>query len=469
MTRSTTIPANTSGRIQLILTLCVVWALTLCPPLKSANLHAEESGSLRWTSVVRAIQAAEPAVVNIEGNKPAKSGTQQGPGEGPQVNGMGAGVIIDSRGFILTNQHVVQDVKRIDVTLHDGRQHVGKLIARDPETDLALVKIESEQPLPVIRCGTSSDLMRGERVIAIGNPFGYHHTVTEGIISALHRDIPVNGVHEYPDLIQTDASINPGNSGGPLLNADGEMIGVNAAVRIGAQGIGFAIPIDRAVEIAARMIAQYRQPATCSLEVKTEYQQGVSKLRVVKCESGNLQPNDVICEVNGKSIRNRMDYELALVGLAPDQDFSVVLQRGSQQFTSRVKMVGIHQVAQTKSGQSSYRLASSGNDAIQERVYQELGIRLEVANRSRIQSVDPTYQGGMLVTAVRPDSPAHKAPIQRGDILVGLLGWQTTNWNDLSFIMNSEEMSSQENPEFRIIRGSKLYWSNLELQSRKIR
>lgn len=469
MIRSKTICANSRGPVLKVATLCIVWAIFLSPQISPQLLQAEETGSLRWTSIVRAIQAAETAVVNIEGNKPAKAGAHQGPGEGPQVNGMGAGVIIDSRGFILTNQHVVQDVKRIDVTLHNGKQYVGRLIARDPETDLALVKIEAETALPVIRCGTSSDLMRGEKVIAIGNPFGYHHSVTEGIISALHRDIPVNGIHEYPDLIQTDASINPGNSGGPLLNADGYMIGVNAAVRIGAQGIGFAIPIDRAVEIASSMIAQYRQPAACSVEVKTEYLNGQSKVKVTRCDSGELQKDDVICEVNGRPIRNRMDFELALVGLKPNQDFPVAVQRGGQQLTSRVKVVASQQVAQNKSSNSNYRLASSGVESIQERVYLELGLRLEVAPRSRVQAVDPTYQGGMLVVSVRSGSPAEKAPIQRGDVLVGLLGWQTTSWNDLTFIMNSDEMSSQGNPEFRIIRNNKLYWSNLDVQSQRIR
>jgi serine protease Do len=465
MIRFTTICRKSSGRIPTIATLFVAFIQVILLP----SVRAEEKESLRFTAVVRAIQAAEAAVVNIEGNKPSKPSTNQGPGEGPEVNGMGAGVIIDSRGFILTNQHVVQDVKRIDVTLHDGQRYVGRLIARDPETDLALVKIEAEKALPIIRCGTSSDLMRGERVIAIGNPFGYHHTVTEGIISALHRDIPVNGVHEYPDLIQTDASINPGNSGGPLLNADGQMIGVNAAVRIGAQGIGFAIPIDRAVEVASRMIAQYRQPADCPLEVFTDYGQGDSWVRVVSCENNELQRDDIILEIDGRPIRNRMDFELALVGLSPNQDFVVSVQRGGQELSSRLKVLSGRRVAQGRSNNSDYRLASSRTESIQDRIFQELGLRLEVANRSRVQTVDPTYQGGMVVVGVRPDSPAQRAPIQRGDILVGLLGWQTTSWNDLTFIMNSDEMAGQSAPEFRIIRNNKLYWSNLELPSKRIR
>lgn len=428
----------------------------------------QEQVSLRTTPVVRAIQAAEPAVVNIEGNKPAKAGGNASGAEAPAVNGMGAGVIIDPRGYILTNQHVVQDVRRIDVTMHDGRQMTARLIGRDPNTDLALIKVETEQPLPVIRFGTSSDLMRGERVIAIGNPFGYHHTVTEGIISALHRDIPVNGVQEYPDLIQTDASINPGNSGGPLLNVDGLMIGVNAAVRIGAQGIGFAIPIDRALEVASEMIAQHRQNASLEIGVKTEYADGKSHLRVVRCETDKFKHSDIIREVDGQSIQNRLEYELALLGMPSDREIPITVEREGNLLAMQASLRSHYQVAQGQT-KSNFRLASANGEPIQDRLYHQLGLRLEVAVKSRVQSVDSTYQGGMVVVSVRSDSPAQRAPIQKGDILVGLLGWQTTCWNDLSFIVNSDEFKTQSTPEFRIMRNGKVFYGNLELRQSNIR
>ena len=167
---------------------------------------------------------------------------------------MGTGTIIDERGYILTNYHVVSDVRRIEVTLDDGRGCMAELVAYDAAADLAVIKIPATKPLPVIRIGTSADLMEGESVIALGNAFGYEQTVTRGIISALGRDVQVSDTQSYDDLIQTDASINPGNSGGPLLNIDGEMIGVNVAVRAGAQGIGFAIPIDSALNVAAKLL-----------------------------------------------------------------------------------------------------------------------------------------------------------------------------------------------------------------------
>src|SRR6202040_1196844 len=161
-----------------------------------------------------------------------------------RVNGMGTGIIIDPRGYIVTNQHVVEDVNVIRIRLSDGTSQSATVIARSQEADLALLKIDVPRPLPTMPLGTSSDLMVGETVIAIGNAYGYEHTVTVGIISAIKRDVTLNKEVSYKALIQTDASINPGNSGGPLLNINGDLIGVNVAIRAGAQGIWIAIPVD---------------------------------------------------------------------------------------------------------------------------------------------------------------------------------------------------------------------------------
>lgn len=421
--------------------------------------------SLRYTSTVLAIKNAEPAVVNIEGNKPSSTAGN----EGQQVNGMGAGVIIDSRGYILTNQHVVQDVSKIEVTLSNGRKFVAQLIDRDPETDLALVKISSDSPLPVVRCGTSSDLMRGEPVIAIGNPFGYHHTVTEGIISALHRDIPVNGVQEYPDLIQTDASINPGNSGGPLLNAEGVMIGINAAVRVGAQGIGFAIPVDRATEVAAKMIAKHRNHAIESpFDVETVSTEDGTMVRVSRVgDNSEIRRGAVITAVAGKSIRNRLDYELALVDLKPNSQVEVTFDVGGDSKVTQVEIVG-------SSGPRS-QLVSTSNSApnsaakvtartAADAAYRVFGIRLGTVDPREVRTIDSNYKGGLRVLAVRANSPADIAQIKTGDVLVGLIDWQTPDWEDLAYILNSSELVSSKSPTFHVIRNRKVYWGNLELK-----
>src|SRR5260370_42641145 len=150
---------------------------------------------------------------------------------------------------------VVDDVNVLRVPRGDGGAHNARVLVRDHESDLALLKIDTSQPLPTITLGTSSDVMVGETVIAIGNAYGYEHSVTVGIVSAIKRDVTLNKEISYKSLIQTDASINPGNSGGPLLNINGELIGVNVAIRAGAQGIGFAIPVDSMIRVAAGVLA----------------------------------------------------------------------------------------------------------------------------------------------------------------------------------------------------------------------
>ena len=167
---------------------------------------------------------------------------------------LGSGVIIDgTRGLVLTNTHVVEKATTIRVALNDQREFEATIIGMDPDSDLAVLKIQSDQVLPAIQMGHSDDLMIGESVVAIGNPFGFSHTVTTGVVSSVNRSIKTAD-RVFHKFIQTDASINPGNSGGPLLNINGELIGINTAIYAQAQGIGFAIPINRAKRIISDLI-----------------------------------------------------------------------------------------------------------------------------------------------------------------------------------------------------------------------
>ena len=174
---------------------------------------------------------------------------------------LGTGVIINSDGFVLTNEHVLAGATQIRVTLADGRQFDAELVGGDPASDLAVVKIKTQDPLPTPKLGDSDDAMIGESVIAIGNPFGLNHTVTTGVLSAINRSIRGDG-REYHGFLQTDASINPGNSGGPLLEHGREVIGINTAILGNAQGIGFAIPINRARRIVDDLIRHGEVQAT---------------------------------------------------------------------------------------------------------------------------------------------------------------------------------------------------------------
>ncbi len=426
---------------------------------------AQPPDSPRITRTVLAIKAAESAVVNIEGNKPSSSSNGNGIAEPHQVNGMGSGVIIDPAGYILTNQHVVQDVSRIEVTLHDGSKYIGKIIDHDPSSDLALIKIQARGPLKKIEFGSSSDLICGEPVIAIGNPFGYHHTVTEGIISSLHRNIPVNGAQEYRDLIQTDASINPGNSGGPLLNAEGKMIGINAAVRMGAQGIGFAIPVDSALEIAADLLANYRLGSADNIvEVKTLLRDNGTAVQVVaihsptKLLSGELLVGDMLTAVGSTQVRNRLEYELALANSNSPESAELHYSRNgaighvTANFRPVAKLITM----------ASTRTAARTSE-VEEKIWRQLGLRLQTTDPQKVVEVDANYKGGLRVWEVRENSPAHLALIRSGDILVGLVNWQTPDWEDLEWIMDSNEIRTQSKTRFYIIRAGGLFQGTLDI------
>ena len=256
-------------RIQLILSGFLIAFLFLWEP--PAGFTHEFS---RETAVVRAERKTSPAVVNISSANQDRKRTSPFSGYGfnpffeeffkdffdprferrRKYTSLGSGVTIDGKkGLILTNAHVIQKTGTIKVVLEDEREFEAKIVGADPDSDLAVLKIDSEQDLPAIKMGSSDDLMIGETVIAIGNPFGFSHTVTTGVISALNRSIRAED-RVYHDFIQIDASINPGNSGGPLLNINGDLIGINTAIYAKAQGIGFAIPISKARKIISDLI-----------------------------------------------------------------------------------------------------------------------------------------------------------------------------------------------------------------------
>ena len=203
---------------------------------------------------IRVFEQAHPAVVNISTlTYSVNSWLQIIPQEG-----QGSGFIIDKRGYILTNYHVTKNAKKIRVTLASGDKLPAKLVGRDERSDIAVIKVDSEQINVAATLGDSDKIRVGQKAIAIGNPFGLSHTLTTGIISALGRSIENSEGIRIDEIIQTDAAINPGNSGGPLLNSNGEVIGINTAILSrsgGYQGIGFAIPINRAKEIASHIIS----------------------------------------------------------------------------------------------------------------------------------------------------------------------------------------------------------------------
>jgi len=302
----------------------------------------------RESAIVRAVKKISPAVVNISteyevrrrspfsglGMDPFfesffKDFLDPGDKQRYKRSSLGSGVVIDGeRGFILTNEHVIVKTGRIMVNLKDDRQYEAHIVGADPDSDLAVLRIDTDNPLPSIKMGRSDDLMIGETVIAIGNPFGFSNTVTTGVISAANRSIRTDG-RVYHDFIQIDASINPGNSGGPLLNIKGELIGINTAIYAKAQGIGFAIPINKAKRIISDLIRFGEVvPAWIGLSVqdidprlsaylKVNNTSGVIVTEVEKkspARAAGIKREDIILALGGKKILSVQDYHLFLRG-----------------------------------------------------------------------------------------------------------------------------------------------------------
>jgi serine protease Do len=443
--------------------LAVACSLTLGTFALSSGREVSQQ---RLSPVVLAVRQARAAVVSIRGQKTSPEPDETvGASDAPrQVNGMGTGTIIDERGYILTNYHVVSDVRRIEVTLDDGRGYTADLVAYDATADLAIIKIPAPKPLSVIRIGTSADLMEGESVIALGNAYGYEQTVTRGIISALGRNVQVSDAQSYDDLIQTDASINPGNSGGPLLNIDGEMIGVNVAVRAGAQGIGFAIPIDNALEVATRLLNVQRLRNKSHGLVTRPGEAFAGPVQVTKVEPSSpaeklgFRPGDEIVSVAAMPVARPLDLERAFLDRPAGQPVAVEVRRGGQTFTLDLALAESH--IRTLAAQAEV------TDDDQVKVWDVLGLRLSEEPRSTFLRRKVRYRGGMRVDSVRPGGPAAEEGILPGDILVGVHKWETASQQDIDYIISRPNLAQMGKLHFFVLRGQQTLYGDLNVAAR---
>lgn len=432
-----------------------------------ATASRRVTDSRRETPTVLAVRRASPSVVNLHGQKTVRSTAAGLAGASDnggfrQVNGMGTGVVIDSRGYVITNYHVVEDVDNIRVTLHDGTVTSAELVASRPRSDLALVKVNLESELPTVPRGTSSDLMVGESVIAIGNAYGYVHTCTQGIISALHRDVPVNDTQDYEDLIQISAGINPGNSGGPLLNIDGEIIGVNVAVRVGAQQIAFAIPIDQVVQIVTSMIDEHNaNRLDTGLRTKGGPRDGDGvTITHVSASSpaarDGLKPGDRVVRVGSRPVDDRLDFSLAMLQVNPGQQVPVSVERAG----SIVELA----VATTRAN-------ATDDTAPSDTAWAVLGIRAKPIGQTAMNRLNARmrtpYRGGLYITSVRNGSAAAEQGIQVGDVLLGIHGWQTASITDLAGILDHPDMKKGPRAKFYIVRREQTLYGHFQLASRE--
>jgi len=378
----------------------------------SANPVAREN------DVVRAFRKAGPAVVSIRALRVVEyqGGLRRdfygpdffndfwfGPGIRRQEENLGSGVIIDPAGHILTNQHVIEGASRIMVSLQNGTEVPAEVMGADYRSDLAVLKINAKHQLNYLPMGQSSELMSGETLVVIGNPFGLGHTVTVGVVSALHRRVQVND-RVYGEFIQTDASINPGNSGGAALNIQGELVGITTAIYSKAQGIGFAIPIDKAKRVVDDLIAYGEvEPGWLGIEVEDLTPELSGALAVSPgfgvmvskvwpqspAEKAGLKAGVVIFELDGKSAPSKFAFKDILMDITKNDE------------------VSIRYFEQGKEGEFLVKAADFPLSLAGELSWNLLGI--EVSN---------TSGGGVMVSRVEPNSPAGKLGLGRGDIIL---------------------------------------------------
>ncbi len=309
-------------------------------------------------------------------------------GPRPPQTALGTGFIIDPSGYVVTNEHVIHDASGVRVRLADEREFEAEVVGRDPKLDLALLRLKGANGLPVAPLGTSEQLRVGEHVLAVGNPFGLGHTVTLGIVSAKARAI---GAGPYDDFIQTDASINPGNSGGPLFNWRGEVVGINTAIRAGANGIGFAIPVDALKDVLPQLrekghvergkLGLLFQPVTRELAAALQLDAPRGAL-VAEVEPGGaaaragIKPGDVIVDVNGVPIHHAEELRRNVARNAPGAEIEVTVVRAQKRHELRAKLDAL----QDEEGDAASRARpSQGARPERQQSDEKLGIQISDA------------------------------------------------------------------------------------------
>ncbi|MBI5593689.1 MAG: Do family serine endopeptidase [Deltaproteobacteria bacterium] len=404
----------------------------------SSSLGAADDFS-RETPVVKAVRKVSPAVVNISSEQQVRqrSNPFSHYGNNPLIDNffrdffdrgfepnykrtsLGSGVIIDGkRGYVLTNAHVIANAGTVKVIFKDEREYQAQIVGADPDSDLAVLRITTQESIPAIEMGNSDDLMIGETVIAIGNPFGFSNTVTTGVISALNRSFRTED-RVFHDFIQIDASINPGNSGGPLLNINGELVGINTAIYAKAQGIGFAIPISKARRIITDLILHGEviqawlglkvqdMDATLSQYLKLSEPDGPNARGVVVKEVepsspaaiAGIQAGDILLSIGTRTLASAADYQTAINDIPAGDTTSIRLWRNGKSLTLSI---------------TSAIFPEERAPALALKL---LGIRVEKPAVKKQPARQSASFGGVVISEIFPSSHLARIGVKPGDII----------------------------------------------------
>jgi len=402
--------------------MAALWPLSLASAAEPSAPTSDISNGLRLLEEMQAVitelaEAAKPPVVSLFPITATAKGREFSQERIPNAPGSGAGVIINPDGHIITNNHVVGDSTEIEVRLSDKTKLIAQVVGKDPDTDLAVLKVTTDHPLPSARFGDSTTVRVGQWVLAVGNPFGLERTVTLGVVSGIGRE-NVN-LSRYENFIQTDASINPGNSGGPLFNLRGEVIGINTAIINFAQGIGFAIPSNMAKQVLQQLVTQGRvvrgwlgvgiQPLTPELAKKfgvTE-QEGVLVNEVFEKDpaaAAGIKPGDVITRIEGAVIDSPNRLSRIIAGLLPGATAKVEVVRNQQRIVLNVAL-------------SERRDQAIMTSLPQSRSEAKLGLDVQDLTAALSEKFKLHESRGVLITKVESGSLAQSEGLREGDLI----------------------------------------------------
>ena len=357
-----------------------------------------------------------------------------------QRRSLGSGFILDETGYIVTNNHVIENADEITVKLKNGDEYDAAIIGTDPSTDIALIKIDAETDLPTLELGDSEKLDIGQWVLAIGNPFGLDHTVTAGIVSAKGRVI---GAGAYDDFIQTDASINPGNSGGPLIDMEGRVVGINTAIVAGGDGIGFAIPISMAEAVIAQLretgevtrgwIGVAIQELTRELKEYYDAPEGVLITDVFSgdpADEAGIEPGDIIVAVNGEKVESPGELSRKIADIMPGEDVVLSVIRDGEE----------KEITATVAKRDETRLGERPREQPEEDpAKDELGLEVVDIDRETAEQLGMDDAEGVIVVGVAPDTRASDAGFSRGDIIREINRQPVNSTDDYRKIVSNAE------------------------------
>lgn len=342
-----------------------------------------------------------------------------------KTHSLGSGVIFDPEGYILTNEHVISKASKIHVKLSDGKQYEAKVVSTDPEYDLAVLKIDAPKKLHAIIMEETNSLLIGETVIALGNPFGLENSVTVGVLSARNRKImDKKGDVAYEGLIQTDASINPGNSGGPLININGKLLGINTAIYAEAQGIGFAIPIDK-LEERIKYLLDYKVFRKIWIGIDVEYSPKNKAMLIKKvypdtsASKAKLEVGDLIKSIDGSKIEDCFTFNLKMMNAKVNDTVKLNVERQGVP-----KVLGLTVLKTPKpDGQKLVKM--------------KMGIMAQELNEDLAKALNINLAEGVVVSGTEEKSPAAKLGLKEGDVLLALGNVKIKSLDDLGQILEN--------------------------------